>query len=76
MIIERQRISVMNDIVTQLNDIVSEWQTTRPAQFPEVEWSKMRQLEFQESLRSRDTLAMRLDGKGCVLCEHFEEHVC
>lgn len=65
----------MNEVVEHLNDVVTEWQKTRPTQFPEVDWSKMRMLEFQESLRSRDALAARLEGKSCVFCEHFDEHV-
>lgn len=76
MILERQRKSVMEEVVEQLHAVVTEWQATMPPQlFPEVEWSKMRQLEFQESLRSRDALAVRLQGKSCVSCEHFKEHV-
>jgi len=65
----------MNEVVERLNDIVTEWQTTRPTQFPEVEWSKMRMLDFQDNLRLRNAIAARLEGKSCVLCEHFDEHV-
>ncbi|CAG7851695.1 DExH-box ATP-dependent RNA helicase DExH11 {ECO:0000305}; AltName: Full=AtHELPS {ECO:0000303/PubMed:21535471}; AltName: Full=Protein SKI2 homolog {ECO:0000303/PubMed:22511887}; Short=AtSKI2 {ECO:0000303/PubMed:22511887} [Serendipita indica DSM 11827] len=74
MILERQRISVMREIVEQLQEIATEWHNASPPRIPEVEWSKMRQLEFQENLRSREALEKRLEGKGCTLCEHFNEH--
>ena len=65
----------MCEVVEQLQEIAMEWHTASPSQIPEVEWSKMRQLEFQENLRSREALEKRLEGKGCTLCEHFSEHV-
>jgi len=80
MIIEKQRISFMNEAVSLLRGVLDEW-TQREARIdengevPEVDWGRMKQLEFQETLRSREALAKRLEGKGCVLCEQFEEHV-
>ena len=80
MIIEKQRISFMNEAVSLLRGILDEW-TQREAridehgEIPEVDWGRMRQLEFQEALRSRVAIAKRLEGKGCVLCQQFEEHV-
>jgi len=75
MIIERQRISVMNEVVEQLHDIAQEWTNSPSPAVPEVDWLKMRQLEFQENLRSRNALEKRLEGKGCILCENFDDHV-
>ena len=81
MIIEKQRISFMNEAASLLRGILDEW-TRREAridgngEIPEVDWGRMRQLEFQEALRSREAIAKRLEGKGCVLCEQFGEHVC
>jgi antiviral helicase SKI2 len=80
MIIERQRISFMNDAVSLLRGILDEWtqqdaRIDQNGEIPEVDWGRMRQLEFQEALRSHKALAKRLEGKGCVLCEQFEEHV-
>lgn len=80
MIIEKQRISFMNEAVSLLRGILDEW-TRREAridengEIPEVDWGRMKQLEFQEALRSREAIAKRLEGKGCVLCEQFGEHV-
>jgi antiviral helicase SKI2 len=75
MIIERNRISVMNEAVEQLNEIAQEWKNNSASVVPEVDWSKMRQLEFQENLRSRNALETRLEGKGCILCQDLEDHV-
>lgn len=74
MIIDRQRISVMNEVVEQLNEIAQEWSNNSILTVPEVDWSKIKQLEFQENLRTRNALEKRLEGKGCVLCEDFRDH--
>jgi len=43
---------------------------------PEVDWSRMRShLDFQETLRRRDSLAPRLDGLHCRACDSFQSHV-
>lgn len=42
---------------------------------PEVEWTRMRQLEFQEALKARNKLAERLKLMSCQLCADFAEHV-
>jgi antiviral helicase SKI2 len=75
MIIERNRISVMNEAVEQLNEIAQEWKSSNTPVVPEVDWSKMRQLEFQENLRSRNALVTRLEGKACILCQDLDDHV-
>jgi antiviral helicase SKI2 len=80
MIIDKQRISFMNEAVSLLRGILDEWtrreaRVDGDAEIPEVDWGRMRQLEFQEALRSREAIGKRLVGKGCVLCEQFEEHV-
>jgi antiviral helicase SKI2 len=75
MIIERNRISVMNEAVEKLHEIAQEWKSNQASVALEVDWSKMRQLEFQESLRSRNALEARLEGKGCTICQDFDDHV-
>lgn len=42
---------------------------------PEVEWTRMRQLDFQEALKARNSLAGRLNSMSCQLCADFTEHV-
>ncbi|KAI5454433.1 Antiviral helicase ski2 [Naganishia albida] len=41
---------------------------------PEVEWTRMRQLDFQEALKARNNLAERLKSMSCSLCADFSEH--
>ncbi|ORY28175.1 NUC185 domain-domain-containing protein [Naematelia encephala] len=41
---------------------------------PEVQWTRMRGLEFQELLKQRILLTERMAKMGCQLCEHFDEH--
>jgi len=65
----------MNEAVEQLNGIAQEWKDNNASVVPEVDWSKMRQLEFQENLRSRNALESRLEGKGCILCQYLDDHV-
>jgi antiviral helicase SKI2 len=59
----------MNDLA-----IMHEELTSLP-ELPEVEWSRMRDLEFQEALRQRMSYLDRLSKLGCQLCENFEDHV-
>lgn len=63
----------MKQAVSHLDDVVREWISVD--QIPEVEWSRMRALEFQEALRSRNELAKQLDGKRCLECTQFKDHV-
>jgi antiviral helicase SKI2 len=42
---------------------------------PENDWGRMRSLEFQELLRTRDALARQLDSKICTQCSNFDKHV-
>jgi antiviral helicase SKI2 len=44
-------------------------------ELPEMDWSRMRAIEFQDPLRQRTSLADRLARFGCQLCDEFEEHV-
>ncbi|KAG7099859.1 hypothetical protein E1B28_001664 [Marasmius oreades] len=71
-VVERRRISSLNQTVSRLLDVLSDWKSI--GFIPEVAWGKMRMLEFQETLIGRDSLVGRLEGKVCVLCEHFNEH--
>ena len=42
---------------------------------PEVEWTRIRELQFQELIRQRAVLMDRLAKLGCVLCDEFDQHV-
>jgi len=73
-IIERHLMSPMNDVVAQLGALANEWANNN--HIPEVDWARMRLLEFQDLLSRRNTLVKRVEGSACVLCEEFEPHVC
>ncbi len=42
---------------------------------PEVEWTRLRTMEFQDLVRQRTSLSDRLVKLGCSLCEDFDDHV-
>lgn len=63
----------MREAAASLNDLAEEWLVA--GSVPEVDWGRVRTLEFQETLRSRETLMQRLQRFGCALCEKFEQHV-
>lgn len=63
----------MSDLIATLAGLVHEWSAVET--IPEVDWARMRTLEFQEALRSRDALVERLVQKACVMCGDFDEHV-
>jgi antiviral helicase SKI2 len=61
--------NTMNDLA-----IMHEELTSLP-ELPEVEWTRLRDLEFQESLRQRMSYMERISKLGCQLCENFDDHV-
>ena len=67
-------MSRMTNAITQLGDLVNEWVDNNHV--PEVDWARIRSIDFQELLNRRNTALKRLEGLGCVLCETFEPHVC
>jgi len=71
-IVDRHIISSMRDVMKSLAEIVEAWVPTGIV--PEVEWVRMRSLDFQEVLRSRNELARRLNKYACKLCSEFEHH--
>jgi antiviral helicase SKI2 len=62
----------MKDVIAALQTFVQEWSAV--ATIPEVDWRRLRGLEFQEVLRSRDSVAEQ-SRKRQQLCPHFSEHV-
>jgi antiviral helicase SKI2 len=61
----------MKDVIASLQTFVQEWSTA--STIPEVDWSRLRALEFQELLRSRDSVVEKL-RKRHKLCPCFPEH--
>jgi len=72
-IVERHLINRLDEVVNSLTEIVKEWVSA--GTISEVEWIRMRSLDFQEALRARNELAKRLDQHSCTLCGDFEHHV-
>jgi antiviral helicase SKI2 len=73
-IVDKRLKTPMQHAATQLNDLVSRWSGLQA--IPEVDWNRIRTLEFQEVLQNRNQILRDLDGYGCLHCENFDEHVC
>ncbi|KAJ6520244.1 ATP-dependent RNA helicase [Mycena sanguinolenta] len=71
-IVDRHLISRMREALAQLQSLADEWTTS--AALPEVDWARMRALDFQDALRSRNTLVERLQSRACLLCNDFTDH--
>ncbi|KAF9075050.1 antiviral helicase [Rhodocollybia butyracea] len=71
-IADRHLISRMREAISALQDVCGEWQAT--GTIPEIDWNRMRMMEFQELLQSRNSLLKRLEPKGCLLCNDFSDH--
>ncbi|KAI6153957.1 ATP-dependent RNA helicase [Pisolithus tinctorius] len=71
-IIEDRKKSSMLETVTLLQSTVQEWLSS--GTIPEVQWGRVRLLEFQEALRERDQILRGIEKVSCVLCENFEDH--
>lgn len=73
-IVERHKIAPMREAIAALDVLVKEWVSA--GHIPEVEWTRIRSLDFQEALRARNQYNEKLPSKACRLCEHFDQHVC
>ncbi|KAK7465266.1 Antiviral helicase ski2 [Stygiomarasmius scandens] len=71
-ICDRRLISKMNEVISLLETVSEEWSNS--GTIPEIDWGRMRMLEFQEALAARNELIKRLPGYACLLCENFEDH--
>jgi antiviral helicase SKI2 len=63
----------MTNNVRELEALVNEWMLA--SNIPEVDWSRIRALNFQEVYKSRDALLKKQTSKDCVSCHLFEQHV-
>ena len=62
---DRHLISRMRDGVAQLGALVEEWSSA--PEVPEIDWSRMRALEFLEILRERTRLVERSRDSVCLM---------
>ena len=63
----------MQEAIRALSGVLEQW--LQSDTIPEVDWSRMRSLEFQETLRTRNERAKRLMSAQCVSCPDFDNHV-
>lgn len=64
----------MDEAKRLLQKALHEWIAI--GEIPEAEWGgRVRSLEFQETLRTRNELITSLPNFECKLCVDFEEHV-
>lgn len=71
--ITRHRITHMQNVAQELQALAHSWVSA--GSIPEVDWSKVKTLEFQDTLKSRQSFSTRLEGKICLTCPDFDEHV-
>ncbi|KAJ4472467.1 antiviral helicase [Lentinula edodes] len=71
-IADRHLISRMREVITALKGIAEEW--CNIGIIPEIDWNRMRMMEFQEVLQFRNRLLTQQENKGCLLCNDFEDH--
>ena len=63
----------MREALASLGDVVREWLDLD--KIPEVDWSRIRSLDFQETLRERERQQKQTTDRHCFSCDLFEEHV-
>ena len=63
----------MQEAIKALSGVLEQW--LQLDDIPEVDWSRMRSLEFQETLRTRNERAKRLVAAQCTSCPEFDDHV-
>ncbi|KAG0707535.1 ATP-dependent RNA helicase [Suillus ampliporus] len=71
-IVDHHRKSLMLEIINSLQILVQKWRST--GTIPEVNWDRIRTLDFQEALRRRNYLAKSRQGLSCTLCGEFDDH--
>ncbi|KAG6851342.1 hypothetical protein H0H93_005740 [Arthromyces matolae] len=71
-IVERHLISRMNEAIGALQALVDEWQPI--GEIPENDWGRMRSLDFQELLQTRNSIIKKIRKRSCILCSDFTTH--
>lgn len=72
-VVDRHLISRMKDGIAELRLLLDEWLLS--GCIPEADWERIRDLEFQETLRSRDVVIGQLSTRACRLCPEFLDHL-
>ena len=63
----------MDDAIKLLSAVLNDWMVMDS--ITEVDWSRIKLLDFQELLRSRNELVKDMQHYSCTVCEDFDEHV-
>ncbi|CAA7264771.1 unnamed protein product [Cyclocybe aegerita] len=71
-IVDRHLISRMREAIASLESIAGEFSST--GSILEVDWSHIRSFEFQEILKSRNSLIKRINNKQCIICPDYSDH--
>ncbi|TFK77500.1 antiviral helicase [Pluteus cervinus] len=71
-ILDRKLIARLKEGAVLLTTSISDWQAGGIV--PEVDWNRMRNVEFQEALRARDGHAKRIRSRDYRNCPSFESH--
>ncbi|KAF8140636.1 ATP-dependent RNA helicase [Boletus edulis] len=71
-IVDSHRKTPILEATSALETVVMEW--TTGSTLLEIDWSRMRTLEFQDTLRARNEIRKSLDTFECTLCEDFDDH--
>lgn len=72
-IVDKKSKEVREKTLASLVEVREE--LTGNAELPEVEWTRMRKLEFQDLLKQRMVLSDRLARLVCRSCPDFDNHV-
>lgn len=64
----------MDEGITALSTVLQDWLANNEP-IPEVDWSKIRALDFQETQRQRDLVRERNIARACLRCPDFSSHV-
>lgn len=72
-IVDSHKKAPILEATSTLEAIVMEWAAA--GTLLEIDWSRMRTLEFQETLRARNEILKILETFECTLCEDFDDHV-
>lgn len=72
-VLDKRNEEAINECVGGMIEMYT--QLSAEEKLPEVDWSRIRSIDFQESLRHRNNLSTRIPKLECTLCGDFEEHV-
>lgn len=70
----RPKVKDRRQMKSDLELVVKDW--TSLGKVPEVGWSSIGSLDFQDLFRDKATLNDRVEQSICLTCPEFSKHVC